>query len=197
MKLIVGLGNPGVRFRFNRHNIGFLVIDRLAQQYNIDLSAKKFNAHVGKGRIADVAVLLVKPQDYMNRSGLSVKKLFDYFKLKNIEDVIVVHDDLDLSFNTLRLKAGGGHGGHKGLMSVMDCLGSEAFLRVRVGIDKPEEKSMVERYVLSSFSESEMEMIPIVIKTAVDAIGKIISSDIQTAMNMYNGKQINNFMEEV
>jgi PTH1 family peptidyl-tRNA hydrolase len=197
MKLIVGLGNPGVRYRFTRHNIGFQVLDGLAEKHQIDMDARKFGACVGKGKIGRHAVLLVKPQDYMNLSGISVKKLFDYFKITTIEDVVVVHDDLDLPFNTLRLKAGGGHGGHKGLTSLADHLGSEAFLRVRVGIGKPAHKSMVEGYVLSPFSESEMEVIPKIVSEAVDAVVEIISSDIQTAMNMFNGKIITNFMKEV
>lgn len=197
MKLIVGLGNPGVRYRFSRHNIGFLVLDQLAKHCDIDVSTKKLSSYVGKGKIGNVAVLLAKPQDFMNRSGIAVRKLFEYFKLTNIEDVIVVHDDLDLPFNSLRLKAGGGHGGHKGLISVTTNLGSEAFSRVRVGIGKPVNKLMVEGYVLSSFSESEMKFIPHIIKNAVDAVVEIVSSDIQAAMNMYNVKKINNFIEEV
>jgi PTH1 family peptidyl-tRNA hydrolase len=189
MKLVVGLGNPGVRYRFTRHNIGFLILDRLADQREIDVGTKKLGAYVGKGKIGDVAVLLAKPQEFMNLSGGPVRKLFDYFKLTNIEDVVVVHDDLDLPFDTLRLKAGGGHGGHKGLMSLVAHLGNEAFLRVRVGIGKPAGKSMVEGYVLSSFTESEMQIIPRIIGNAADAVVEVISSDIQTAMNMYNGKQ--------
>ncbi|MBN1662688.1 MAG: aminoacyl-tRNA hydrolase [Deltaproteobacteria bacterium] len=197
MKFVVGLGNPGVRYRFTRHNIGFLVLDQLAEKYDIGLSTKKLGSYVGKGKIGDHAVLLAQPQDFMNLSGISVRKLFDFFKITNIEDVIVVHDDLDLPFNSLRLKAGGGHGGHKGLISIISNLGGEAFVRVRVGIGKPAGKSMVEGYVLSSFSESEVQMLPDIVGCAVDAVGEIISSDIQTAMNMYNVKKINNFNEEV
>jgi len=192
MKLVVGLGNPGVRYRFTRHNIGFHVLDGVAKKYHIDTDAKKFGAYAGKGKIGNHVVLLAKPQDFMNLSGISVRKLFDYFKLANIDDVIVVHDDLDLPFNMLRLKAGGGHGGHKGLTSIAVHLGSEAFLRVRVGIGKPAHKSMVEGYVLSPFSESEMKVIPNIINEAVEAVEEIISSDIQTAMNMFNGKIITN-----
>jgi PTH1 family peptidyl-tRNA hydrolase len=197
MKLIVGLGNPGVRYRYTRHNIGFLVLDKLAHQHHIAVGTKKLGSYVGKGKIGHSDVLLAKPQDFMNLSGVSVRKLFDYFKLTNIDDVIVVHDDLDLPFNTLRLKAGGGHGGHKGLTSLATHLGGKAFLRVRVGIGKPAHKSMIEGYVLSSFTESEMEIIPQIINHAVDSVVEIISSDIQTAMNMYNGIIITNFMEEV
>ncbi len=188
MKLIVGLGNPGVKYQLTRHNFGFLVLDRLAAQCRVDVGKKKFGAYVGKGSIGLEAVWLVKPQDFMNLSGISVRKLFDYFKFISIEDVIVVHDDLDLPFNTVRLKAGGGHGGHKGLMSLIDHLGSEGFLRVRIGIGKPAQKSMVEGYVLTSFSDSEMKAVPQIIDQAADAVVEIVSSDIQTAMNMYNGK---------
>jgi len=188
MKLIVGLGNPGVRYRFSRHNMGFLVVDRLAEQNDIDIGRRTFGAYSGKGKIGDVSVLLAKPQVFMNRSGMPVRKLFDYFKLTNFGDVIVVHDDLDLPFNTLRLKAGGGHGGHKGLISIITNLDSEDFIRVRIGIGKPPGKEMVEGYVLESFSESEMDIIPHIVKNAVNAVAEIVSSGIHAAMNIYNGK---------
>lgn len=188
MKLIVGLGNPGAKYKFTRHNSGFLVLDSLAERLQIDVTRKKLGAYFGKGSIGREAVMVAKPQDYMNLSGISVRKLFEYFRLTNIEDVIVVHDDLDLPFNTVRLKAGGGHGGHKGLISLIDHLDSEGFSRVRVGIGKPARKSMVEGYVLTSFSESEMEALPQIIELAADAVVEIVSSGIQAAMNIYNGK---------
>ena len=115
MKLVVGLGNPGVRYQFNRHNAGFLVVDQLALQHHISISQTIFDAHVGKGKIAGNAVILVQPQTFMNLSGTAVRRFADYYRIE-LEDVIVVHDDLDLPFLTVRLKAGGGHGGHKGLI---------------------------------------------------------------------------------
>jgi len=196
VKLIAGLGNPGSRYRFSRHNMGFLVLDRLADQYQISIGQRGFGAFFGKGSISGDPVLLVKPQDYMNLSGGPVKKFFDYFRIA-LEDVIVVHDDLDLPFGTIRMKTGGGHGGHKGLISIIDHLGDADFNRVRLGIGKPERKEMVDSYVLSPFSAEEADRLPPVIDTAAEMLGEMLSSGIQAAMSKYHGKTINNFKEEV
>jgi PTH1 family peptidyl-tRNA hydrolase len=196
VKLIAGLGNPGSRYRFSRHNIGFLVLDRLADQHRIGIGQQGFSAFFGKGNISGHPVLLVKPQDYMNLSGGSVKKFFDYFKIA-VEDVIVVHDDLDLPFGIIRVKAGGGPGGHKGLISIIDQLSVEDFNRVRLGIGKPDRKEMVESYVLSPFSAEEMNGLPQVITAASEILTEMLSSGIQAAMCKYHGKTINNFKEEV
>lgn len=187
MKLIVGLGNPGARYRLSRHNMGFLVLDRLAERYNISITQKGFNTLLGRGRIESVPVLLAKPQCYMNRSGKAVKALTGYFKI-GLEELIVVHDDLDLPFETLRLKAGGGDGGHKGLISIIDFLGEPGFMRVRLGIGKPVRKEMVEDYVLQPFSSAEMKLLPSVISKAGEAVAEIVLSGIQTAMCKYNVK---------
>jgi PTH1 family peptidyl-tRNA hydrolase len=196
VKLIAGLGNPGSRYQLSRHNIGFLVLDRLAEQHQITLSQQGFGAFFGKGHISGHSVLLAKPQRYMNVSGGVVKKFFDYFKIE-VKDVIVVHDDLDLPFGTIRIKAGGGPGGHKGLISIIDHLGDADFNRVRLGIGKPERKEMSESYVLSPFSSEEMSQLPQVIATAAEILTEMLSSGIQTAMCRYHGKTINNFNEEV
>ncbi|MFH1080156.1 MAG: aminoacyl-tRNA hydrolase [Pseudomonadota bacterium] len=192
MKLIAGLGNPGSRYQFSRHNIGFLVLDRLADQHRISIGQQGFGAFFGKGSISGHSVLLVKPQEYMNLSGRSVKKLYDYFKIA-VEDVIIVHDDLDLPFGTIRMKAGGGHGGHKGLISIIDQLSDADFTRVRVGIGKPDRKEMVESHVLSPFSSEEMNGLLQVITAATDILTEMLSSGIQAAMCKYHGKTINNF----
>ncbi len=185
MRLIIGLGNPDLRYQSTRHNIGFLVIDKLASDYNISVSLKGFDAFFGRGKIGAIPVLLAKPQTYMNISGVSAKKLIDYFKI-DIKDLIVVHDDIDLPFETIRLKAGGGHAGHKGLISVIDHLGDMEFIRVRIGIAKPPNRSMVEKYVLEPFTEDEMKLLPQITASASDAVKMIISSGIQAAMNHYN-----------
>jgi PTH1 family peptidyl-tRNA hydrolase len=196
VKLIAGLGNPGSRYQSSRHNIGFLVLDRLADQHQITIGQQGFGAFFGKGIISGHPVLLVKPQGYMNLSGSAVKKFFDYFKIAG-EDVIVVHDDLDLPFGTVRMKAGGGPGGHKGLISIIDHLGVEDFNRVRLGIGKPDRREMVESYVLSPFSSEEMNGLPQVITAAAEILTEMLSSGIQAAMCKYHGKTINNFKEEV
>lgn len=195
MKLVVGLGNPGVRYRFNRHNVGFLVVDQLALQHDISIAQTLFDAHIGKGKISGSPILLAKPQTFMNLSGISVRKLTDYYRIES-EDLIVVHDDLDLPFLTIRLKAGGGHGGHKGLISIIDHLGAPDFLRVRLGIGRPEHKSMVEGYVLSPFSEEETTALPPLLQSAGKAVADIISSGIQTAMEQHHGKEHSNLIKE-
>lgn len=196
MKLIVGLGNPGARYRFTRHNFGFFVLDQLAEDQDIMMSQTGFDALWGKGVIAGQSVLLAKPQTFMNLSGKSVRKLADFFKIV-VEDVLVVHDDLDLPFGVIRLKAGGGQGGHKGLISICDSLGGPEFQRVRLGIGKPAQRSAVERYVLEPFTESELRILPRIIVTAHSAILEVISSGIKTAMNSYNGMVINDLIQEV
>ncbi len=185
MRCVVGLGNPGKRYRLNRHNAGFLVLDQLAEQHAISISQTLFDADIGKGKIAGSAVLLAQPQTFMNLSGAAIRRLIDYFRI-TIEDMIVVHDDLDLPFQTIRLKVGGGHGGHKGLISIIDHLGSADFTRVRIGIGRPPHKSMVESYVLSSFSDEEMNCLPQLTRTAAEAVTDIISSGIQAAMEKHH-----------
>lgn len=196
MKLIIGLGNPGKQYQLTRHNVGFTVIDQLADKFAIGMTLKGFDAVYGKGKIDNVPVLLVEPQTFMNRSGLSVARLFEYFKIDNYTDVIVVHDDLDLPFGTLRLKAGGGHGGHKGLLSTIEHLGVSDFFRVRVGIGKPAGKIPTEDYVLNRFSAEERQHLPKVVAAAVEAIVDILSVGIQTAMNRHNVRAVNYFFDE-
>ncbi|MCX7635125.1 MAG: aminoacyl-tRNA hydrolase [Syntrophales bacterium] len=197
MKLIVGLGNPGSQYRFSRHNAGFLVVEKLAEDNGIAFAKKGFDALYGKGSIQDIPVVIAKPQTFMNLSGVAVRGLYEFFKIDKDEDLIVAHDDLDLPFLTLRLKAGGGHGGHKGLQSIIEQLGSAAFSRIRLGIGRPTDRMSVDTYVLSPFSPEERVRLPAVVTTAARAAADMISLGIQAAMNRYNGKAINNFNEEV
>ncbi len=195
MKLIVGLGNPGEKYRFSRHNLGFLVIDGLADREEIPLSQKRFEAIYGKGSVGPLPALLAKPQTYMNLSGMSVRRLFDFYKI-DLGNLIVVHDDLDLPFGTLRLKKGGGAGGHKGLISVIQSLGEDDFIRVRMGIGKPPHKGMVEDYVLQILPREDLERLSEVITEAAEAIGLLVTSGLPAAMNRYNGRAKKNFEEE-
>lgn len=197
MVLIVGLGNPGRSYEKARHNAGFMVIDHLALDLQISVEQKKFGALSGRGNIQDTQVIFVKPQSYMNLSGEAVRRFFDFYKMERPEDVIVVHDDLDLPFSVIRLKAGGGHGGHKGLLSIVQHLGSTDFLRARIGIGKPADKEMTDRHVLEPFSREEMKRLTGVVTTAGLAVREIVSLGIQAAMNKYNGSTINNLSEEV
>lgn len=194
MKLVAGLGNPGSRYSSSRHNIGFLILDQLADRQRIDMAQRRFGALFGKGNISGSSVLLVKPQDYMNLSGVAVRKLFDYYRI-TMSDVIVVHDDLDLPFGAIRMKAGGGPGGHKGLISIIDHLGNTDFDRIRFGVGKPDRREMVEGYVLSPFSAEEMHRLPQLIATATEMLTEMLFSGIQAAMCKYHGKTINNFEE--
>jgi peptidyl-tRNA hydrolase, PTH1 family len=179
----------------NRHNAGFMVLDQLALLQNISIDQNIFNAHIGKGKIAGTPVLLVEPQTFMNLSGIAIRELADYFRI-DIGDVIVVHDDLDLPFQTIRLKAGGGHGGHKGLISIMDHLGEREFLRVRFGIGRPARKTMVEGYVLEPFSKEEMGCLPQLTAKAAEAVTDILTSGIQAAMEKHHGEEKTNLIKE-
>lgn len=187
MKLIVGLGNPGEQYQSSRHNLGFMILDRLAGHLGISMQKQGFDSAFGKGKLGSEAVILAKPQTYMNLSGIAVAKLMGYFKIE-VEDLIVVHDDLDLPFPTLRLKKGGGDGGHKGLSSIIQHSGSSDFLRVRIGIGKPARKSMVEKYVLSSFTEEESRVLPHTLALACEAVRETVLTGIQSAMRTYNGR---------
>ena len=190
VKLIAGLGNPGEQYQSSRHNLGFLTLDYLAGRHDIPLKKQGFEALFGKGKIGNERVLLVKPQTYMNLSGIALERLVSYFRV-DIKDLIVVHDDLDLPFETIRLKKGGGEGGHKGLVSIIQHVGSADFLRVRIGIGKPIRKSMVEKYVLSPFAEEEQNAVPSILAVACDVVAEVILSGIEAAMQRYHGKTIN------
>jgi PTH1 family peptidyl-tRNA hydrolase len=191
MYLIFGLGNPGSRYQFTRHNIGFIVLEKLAAQWEVDLRQKSFDALWNRGKVAGINVLLAMPQTYMNLSGNAVRKLLTYFKA-DVNKLIVIHDDLDLPFGTVRLKAGGGNAGHKGLASIEENLGSSEFMRVRIGIGKPVNKSRIEGYVLDGFEQKEAAELPQIIQLAADAAAEIVLSGMQQAMAKYHAKNISN-----
>jgi len=181
MYVIVGLGNPGNRYRYTRHNIGFMVLEKLARDFEINLKQKSFDALWGKGKINGADVLLAMPQTYMNLSGTAVRQLVAFFKA-DINNLIVFHDDLDLPFGTIRLKTGGGNAGHKGLASITENLGSSDFMRVRIGIGRPSDKSRIEGYVLEPFkSDEELSMLPKIIQAASEASAEIVLSGTEKA----------------
>jgi len=187
VKLIVGLGNPGARYQSSRHNFGFLVIDKLAGLCGVDLDREDFEAHWGRGKIEGIPVLLAKPQTFMNLSGVAVRNLAGFFRVE-LSDVIVVHDDLDLPFETIRLKEGGGHGGHRGLMSIVDHFGDSGFVRVRLGIGRPCKQMAPEHYVLQPFHIEEEKALPEILERACGAIKVMITEDIQKAMSQYHSR---------
>ncbi|MEW6523959.1 MAG: aminoacyl-tRNA hydrolase [Bacillota bacterium] len=185
MRLIVGLGNPGSDYEGTRHNIGFLVVDRLARRYRIALSGRRFMAHWGRGRIGKNEVVLAKPQTYMNRSSLAVVSLLKEFCL-GPDALVVVHDDLDLDPGRLRVRPHGGSGGHRGVLSLIEALGTDEFVRVRIGIGRPPPGIDPIDYVLAGFTDLESEQIGAGIHHATAAITTIIEDSVEAAMNRYN-----------
>ena len=153
MKIIIGLGNPGEKFKLTRHNIGFAIIDKIAENFSVTKWVKKFNGLYCECRSQDHKFSLLKPETYMNNSGQSVLAAVNFFKL-NVKDLIIIHDDLDLEVGEIKVKASGGHAGHNGLKSIHQVIGDQ-YVRVRIGIGRPEDKSKVSSYVLSNFSKLE------------------------------------------
>lgn len=187
--LIVGLGNPGPRYHNNRHNVGFMVIDALADDAGIPIRRVEFRALVGKGVLEREPVLLAKPQTFMNDSGQAVAPLVRFYKIPN-EKLLVVHDDLDLPFGTLRLRPQGGAGGQRGMGSIIAKLDTQDFARLRVGIGRPPGRMAPRDYVLHDFDPKEEEILPEVLRNAVDAIHRFVADGIEKAMNDFNGQVI-------
>jgi len=193
--LIIGLGNPGKRYESTRHNVGFMAVEKLAARLEIQLKQKSFNALWGKGSITGNNILLAEPQTFMNLSGTAVRQLQSFFKT-DISNLIVIHDDLDLPFGAIRLKAGGGTAGHKGLASIESNLGTSEFIRVRLGIGKPVDKSRIEGYVLEPFRKEEQEVLPDILGKAADASAEIVSNGLQKAISKYQTKNMNFLKKE-
>lgn len=186
MQVIVGLGNPGKKYDRNRHNVGFKAIDLIAQKNNFGPWRRKFQSKISEGLIKSKKILLVKPETYMNNSGFAIKELFLFFKL-NSDDLVVVHDDLDLKVGKIKVKVGGGHGGHNGLRSIDQQISSE-YLRLRIGIDRPVNKSQVANYVLSNFSEKDKYTIDNVINLITQDFEILANKDIKKFINSINQK---------
>jgi PTH1 family peptidyl-tRNA hydrolase len=185
--LIVGLGNPGRKYSRNRHNAGFHCLDCLAQAYGIEFDAKRDKAEVALGRVAGRRVVLAKPQTFMNDSGQAVGALARFFKVTP-EDALVVYDDLDLPQGTLRLRPHGSAGGHRGMLSIMQHLGTRDFPRLRVGIGRPPGRMPPKAYVLQDFSADEWSEMVEVYARAVAAVECWIAEGIKEAMNRFNAR---------
>ena len=183
--LIIGLGNPGKGYRLTRHNVGFRVVERFAREQGIQFNKRRSGAQVGDGRVGREKVILAKPLTYMNKSGAAVRKLIEALHIP-LDHLVVVHDDLDLACGRMKIKDKGGHGGHKGVQSIIEQLGSADFLRVKVGIDKPERPEQGADYVLSPFAANERALVKESVEQAVEAIEAIIVSGKDQAMNTYN-----------
>lgn len=187
-KLIVGLGNPGSKYQWTRHNAGFMVLDRFCQSAGIAVTRKNFSGLYGEGPFQGERILLLKPQTFMNLSGRSVAQALTFHKL-SIQDLIVIHDDLDILYGRVKLKEGGGHSGHNGLRSLLQELGGGQFLRVRVGIGRPLHEDVAD-YVLSNFSREELALLPRLLDGAVDLLQLIIAEGVPKAMTLFNGKEL-------
>jgi PTH1 family peptidyl-tRNA hydrolase len=183
--LIIGLGNPGKRYRLTKHNVGFRIVERFAEKKGIKLKKRLGKVQVGEGRIGAERIVIAKPLTYMNRSGSVAKKLIKEMGI-SLDNLVVVHDDLDLECGRIKIKEGGGHGGHKGVSSIIEQVGSPDFLRVKVGIDKPQTPDEGADYVLSPFDNEQLPLVEESMEQASEAIEAIIVSGKEKAMSMYN-----------
>ncbi|MEG0449054.1 MAG: aminoacyl-tRNA hydrolase [Lysinibacillus sp.] len=186
MKIIVGLGNPGKQYEHTRHNIGFDIIDALAKKWDAPLIQSKFNGMYAVVHRPEGKVLLVKPLTYMNLSGECVGPLMDYFDI-DIEDLVVIYDDLDIETGKLRLRQKGSAGGHNGIKSLIQHLGTQEFNRIRVGVDRPSAGMKVADYVLSKFSKDDQIVIAAAIDKSVEAVETSLSKTFLDTMNQFNG----------
>ena len=189
MFIIAGLGNPTKEYEGTRHNVGFDVIDRLSEKYNIAVDTKKHRAFIGKGMIAGQKVILAKPQTYMNLSGESIRSLLDYYKVDEEHELLVIYDDVSLGVGQLRIRAKGSPGGHNGIKNIIAHLGGQVFPRIKIGVGEKPPKYDLADYVLGHFSKAEKILMDEGYDNAVRAVEMIVSGDIEGAMNEYNRKK--------
>lgn len=181
--MIVGLGNPGSEYAKTRHNVGFMLIDKLAENLKVTVNKSKYKALIGEAQIGQEKVLLVKPQTFMNLSGEAVGSLARWYKL-NATEIVVVYDDMDLPLGKLRIRSAGGSGGHNGMKSIISALGTEDFPRMRIGIGKNQFNSV--NHVLGKFNAEEAEGIEVAIEQTLQAVQMWVRQDINASMNKYN-----------
>ena len=184
--LIVGLGNPGREYKDNRHNVGFMLVDRLAVRLNAHMSRLQAKALVVSVNYEDKKLILAKPQTYMNLSGQAIQGLARFYKLP-LENVIVAHDDLDLPFGTIRIRPGGGPGGQRGVASTIERLGSKDFRRLRLGIGRPPGRMDPAAYVLQDFPKADLPLLSEILDRAADAALTFVTEGLNAAMNKFNG----------
>jgi len=188
MFLIVGLGNPGKEYDDTRHNIGFKVVDNIAKEYNIEINRQKFKGIYGEGFIEGEKVILLKPTTFMNLSGESVRAVVDFYNLNN-DKILVIYDDISLEVGTLRIREKGSAGGHNGIKSIIAHLGSDIFPRIKVGVGQPDINLI--KYVLGKFTKEEEVVLSESIQASTKATKEIITGDVKTAMNQFNGFKAN------
>jgi PTH1 family peptidyl-tRNA hydrolase len=182
VKLIVGLGNPGIEYQFTPHNLGFLAIDRIASDRNVEVRNRQCHALTGRTQIGDEQVLLAKPETFMNLSGLAVGELLDEYQLRPEADLIVIYDELDLPMGTIRIRKRGSSAGHNGMESIIGSLDTQEFLRIRLGI-APEKK------ILKQFSKRQLKIVDQVLDVAAEAVKVILTEGPDAAMNRFNRKK--------
>lgn len=188
MHLVVGLGNPGRRYAQTRHNAGFHVVDRLAERWGARVERKQFGALVDSVRIGSAVAVLAEPQTFMNRSGQAVASLKGFYKLEP-GDIVVVHDEVDLDFGVVKLKEGGGHGGHNGLRDIQAKLGNNHFVRVRVGVGRPPQGWDTADWVLGKFTSDELSELPDIVDRAADAVELVLKEGAAKAMTEVNARR--------
>ena len=188
MKLVVGLGNPGIEYQFTPHNLGFLVVDRIAARHGTVVKNRRCRALTGKGVIAGQEVMLAKPETYMNLSGLSVGALLAEYKLDPSRDLLVIYDELDLPFGAIRVRQRGGSAGHNGMESIIGALDTQEFLRIRLGIAPDHPVRDGAAYVLSQLKKSQYEAVDQMLDAAADAVEVVLNEGRGAAMNRFNRK---------
>ena len=181
MKLIVGLGNPGFEYQFTPHNLGFLTIDQLADDLNVEVRNRNCRALTARATIGEEPVMLAKPETFMNLSGVSVRELVEKLEIKPEADLIVIYDELDLPLGTIRIRQRGSSAGHNGMKSIIGALGTQEFARVRIGIAP-------EKNILKPFRKSQLKPVGDAIETATEAVGVILKEGVAAAMNRFNRK---------
>ena len=186
MKLIVGLGNPGIEYQFTPHNLGFLVVDRIAEQCKVDVRNRHSRALTARAVIANQPVLLAKPETYMNLSGMSVRELVSEYEVKPESDLVVIYDELDLPLGSIRVRQRGSSAGHNGMQSILGALGTQEVMRIRLGIAVEQRTSNGAKYVLAPFRKSQYKVVDEVLDTAAAAVNVILTEGIAAAMNRFN-----------
>ncbi len=187
MKLIVGLGNPGIEYQFTPHNIGFLVLDRLAERNGIRIANRHCHAQTGRGKFGQHEVLLAKPETFMNLSGQAVSELVAEYQIEASQDLIVVYDELDLPLGGMRIRARGSSAGHKGMQNILGALGTREIQRVRLGID-PGHEVNAKQYVLRQIKRSEYALYDEILDRGAEAVEAMVSEGVAAAMNRFNRK---------
>ncbi|MCI5840207.1 MAG: aminoacyl-tRNA hydrolase [Peptoniphilaceae bacterium] len=189
MYFIFGLGNPGFQYDNTRHNVGFETLDFVAKKHDIKINRLRFKGLFGRGKISNEDVMLIKPQTFMNNSGECVKEIFDFYKPEK-KEIIIILDDVEIKFATLRIRKKGSHGNHNGMRSIIDNLGFDDITRIKVAVgNKPEKLDMV-KHVLGTYTESEQKIVNKEIELASDAVEEIISEGVDKAMSLYNSKNL-------